>query len=95
MATYQDRFPNNSPGAYYVDDQCIDCELCQERAPEVFHRDHEMAHSFVFRQPETDEEREACEDALDSCPVDAIGDDGPHGDMTRKNPCQLPGIVQQ
>ena len=103
MADYEDRFPDNSAGNYYVDDQCIDCDLCRERAPEIFLRNDEGAHSFVGRQPVTEEEVLLCEDALDSCPVDAIGNDGPeaktasHHDATmeKKNRCSPAEFVQQ
>ena len=99
MAEYSYRFENNVPGSYYVDENCIDCDLCRERAPELFHRHDQEAHSFVARQPKTEEEIALCEDALESCPVEAIGNDGPSGDcddnMSVKNRCQLPGIVQQ
>ena len=32
--------------------------------------------SFVVKQPENDDEEAQCEEALESCPVEAIGDDG-------------------
>jgi len=103
MADYTDRFPQNAPGSYYVDDQCIDCDLCRERAPEIFLRNDEVAHSYVVRQPANEEERLLCEDALDSCPADAIGNDGPEdgkeapalAGMTEKNRCSPAGFVQQ
>ena len=31
--------------------------------------------SVVYKQPENDEETKACEEALENCPVDAIGND--------------------
>ena len=34
------------------------------------------AHDYVYKQPETDEELDECYDALEQCPVEAIGDDG-------------------
>lgn len=99
MATYQDRFEDNARGSYFVDDTCIDCDLCRERAPEIFRRNDEDAHSFVAIQPGTPDEIALCEEALEDCPMEAIGNDGAlaesHEDMTRKNRCQLPGIVQQ
>jgi ferredoxin len=33
-------------------------------------------YSFVFKQPETEEETTLCEEALLCCPVEAIGNDG-------------------
>ena len=99
MADKDDKWENNVGGKFYVDQQCIDCDLCRERAPEMFFRNDEEAHSYVGRQPVTPEEVEICEEALDSCPVDAIGNDGPGAEIAResalKNPCQIPGIVPQ
>jgi ferredoxin len=34
------------------------------------------SHAFVYKQPKNNEEKETCEGALSSCPVDAIGNDG-------------------
>lgn len=36
----------------------------------------ENNYSFVYKQPETPEEREMCEEAMSCCPVEAIGKDG-------------------
>ena len=33
-------------------------------------------YSFVFKQPETEEEKALCDEALLCCPVEAIGNDG-------------------
>ena len=63
-------------GPYYVDRECIDCDLCRHHAPRFFDRDDLGAHSFVIRQPETTEEVAICEEALDGCPVEAIGNNG-------------------
>jgi ferredoxin len=76
MADAANKFPHNAEGAYYVDDQCIDCDLCRETAPANFKRDDDGGHSYVFKQPESDEERTLCEEALTGCPVEAIGRDG-------------------
>jgi ferredoxin len=79
MAERANRLETNRPGPFYVDSECIDCDLCREIAPENFERDEEEGNSFVYKQPETDEEREQCEEARDSCPVEAIGNDGEEG----------------
>jgi ferredoxin len=34
------------------------------------------SYSFVFKQPQSEEEKAACEEALACCPVEAIGNDG-------------------
>ena len=80
MAEVEDKYPENVGGAYYVDDQCIDCDLCRDTAPDNFTREEDEGYSFVYKQPETDEERALCVEAMEGCPVDAIGDDGASGD---------------
>ena len=70
------KFEDNVRGKYYVDEECIDCNLCNEISPSVFMRNDEAGHDFVYKQPETKEELDLTQDAIDSCPVEAIGDDG-------------------
>lgn len=76
MADPTDRVPENVGGTYYVDSQCIDCDVCRDTAPDNFTRSDESGYSFVYKQPETDDERTLCEEALAACPVEAIGNDG-------------------
>ncbi|HCJ12017.1 MAG: ferredoxin [Verrucomicrobia bacterium GWF2_51_19] len=76
MADKENKWPENVKGKYYVDNQCIDCDLCREMVPEIFVREDEGGYSFVAKQPITKDEIEACEEALDACPVNSIGKDG-------------------
>lgn len=76
MAEIQDKLPENKAGKFYVDRQCIDCDVCRDTSPTNFMRDDENGYSFVYQQPATPEEIELCEEARDACPVEAIGDDG-------------------
>ncbi len=76
MADPDTKYADNVNGAYYVDDQCIDCDLCRETAPANFTRNEDAGYSYVFKQPEGDEETSQCEEALEACPVEAIGNDG-------------------
>lgn len=76
MANKQNRYPDNAPGKYYVDNQCIDCDLCRETAPENFKRNEDGGYSYVYKQPTTAEEEAKCREAMEGCPVEAIGDDG-------------------
>lgn len=76
MANPNERLPENVPGAWYVDRNCIDCDLCRETAPGIFARNDEIGLSVVIRQPQTGEELQAAREAQASCPTDAIGDDG-------------------
>jgi len=76
MADANDRVPENAPGTYYVDTNCIDCDVCRDTAPENFTRADSNGYSFVYRQPSSRDEVELCEEALLACPVEAIGNDG-------------------
>ena len=75
MAFVNGRLPDNVPGKYYVDRQCIDCDVCRDTSPENFARSDENGYSYVYKQPDTPKEIELCNEALDACPVEAIGDD--------------------
>jgi len=76
MADKDAKHPENVSGQYYVDEDCIDCDLCREEAPNNFTRQEEEGYSYVFKQPETDEEHADCATAMANCPVEAIGNDG-------------------
>jgi ferredoxin len=76
MADKHAKWSANVAGKYYVDEECIDCNLCSEVAPDNFSRHEDDGHDFVHKQPESDTEKELCKEALESCPVEAIGDDG-------------------
>ena len=76
MAAPKDRYPENPAGRYYVDSQCIDCDVCRVTAPANFRREENKGFSYVFQQPANPAEEAQCQEAKDSCPVEAIGDDG-------------------
>lgn len=76
MADPRDRVLESVPGKFYVDAQCIDCDVCRVTAPANFQREEDKGYSYVSRQPGSPEEEAQCEEAMDSCPVEAIGDDG-------------------
>ena len=75
MATKEDKYEVNVEGKFYVDTECIDCNLCRETAPNNF-TNHEDGYSYVYKQPDNSSDADLCADALDECPVEAIGDDG-------------------
>ena len=83
MAELKDKLPDNAAGTFYVDRQCIDCDVCRDTSPANFRRNDENGYSYVYKQPETDEERALCEEAFDACPVEAIGDDGAERALAR------------
>jgi ferredoxin len=76
MADIANKYPENVPGKYYVDNQCIDCDLCRETAPDNFKRNEDGGYSFVYKQPGSAEEEARCKEAKEGCPVEAIGDNG-------------------
>jgi ferredoxin len=76
MADKQAKFSDNVRGKFYVDENCIDCDLCREIAPAFFGRNDDEGHSFVHKQPSDAAGIQLCVEALQDCPVEAIGDDG-------------------
>lgn len=76
MADKSQKKPDNVTGKFFVDEQCIDCDLCRETAPAFFKRNEDGGYSFVYRQPGSGEEIALCLEALEGCPVEAIGNDG-------------------
>ena len=73
MAVPTQRLPENVAGRYFVDQMCIDCDLCRETAPDNFARNDNKGYSYVKAQPRGPAEEAACALALEECPVEAIG----------------------
>lgn len=73
MANINDRLEINVDGKYFVDSNCTFCGLCADMAPENFDLNDDEGFAYVKKQPEDDSELAACDAALDSCPVEAIG----------------------
>ena len=76
MADKSSKWDQNAAGRFYVDDQCIACDACIVEAPKFFEMNDEDGHAFVKLQPQTDADIENCIEALEACPVEAIGNDG-------------------
>ncbi|MAG58844.1 MAG: ferredoxin [Planctomycetes bacterium] len=76
MGDTTERYDDNVPGAYYVDKNCVLCNVCFETHPAHFRMSDAGDHMIVHRQPETDKETAACREAMEECPMDAVGDDG-------------------
>lgn len=76
MATVSEKLPINIAGKYFTDSNCIDCDACRSVAPDNFRRDESIALSYVYKQPETPMEEQLCREAMEGCPVEAIGADG-------------------
>jgi len=71
MANLQHAYSNNAAGEFFVDDTCIDCDLCRQIEPSVFTEDE--GHSVVFRQPAGPAEERRSAMALVTCPTGSIG----------------------
>ncbi len=76
MADKSAKFTDNVSGKYYVDDQCIACDACVMEADNFFEMNDDDGHAYVKKQPNGQSEIEECENALEACPVEAIGRDG-------------------
>lgn len=76
MADIANKYSENVGGKFYVDNQCIDCDLCRETAPNNFTRNDDGGYSYVYKQPSSPEEEAQCKEAMEGCPVEAIGNNG-------------------
>lgn len=76
MADRNDKVAENVEGRYYVDASCIDCGICYGSASDNFLSSEQGGYAYVSKQPQNEEEEGKCREALESCPVGAIGDDG-------------------
>jgi ferredoxin len=68
--------PENARGQWYVDTSCALCRLCLEEAPNLITYNADETAVHFFKQPETPEEINAAQRAVDVCPTLAIGNDG-------------------
>lgn len=71
MASLQEKRPQNTPGEFFVDSSCIDCDTCRWMTPTVFNR--QDGQSAVYHQPQTEAERLQSLQALLACPTASIG----------------------
>ena len=89
MAT---RIQQNINGKFYVDINCINCSICAEIAPGIFTTNHDEGYEYIFKQPESGEEKALVEELIELCPASAIQSDGQVGstiirgdEMNRRN----------
>ena len=85
MADAEDKWEDNVSGfsiisgkkvSFFVDRECILCSVCEEVAPKNFRLSDEEDHDICYKQPESILELEECTQAMECCPVDAIGNNG-------------------
>ena len=73
MAQLKLRLNENTPGPFFVDNSCIDCDTCRWLAPSVFERSPRAGKSYVSGQPESPAEVTRAAMALVACPTNSIG----------------------
>lgn len=67
------RHPQNAAGRFWIDqDACVACAVCYAEAGDNIRFDDQAGKSYVYKQPETDNELAAVSEALDMCPVEAV-----------------------
>jgi glyoxylase-like metal-dependent hydrolase (beta-lactamase superfamily II)/ferredoxin len=71
MANSSRAYAENVSGDFFVDDTCIDCDLCRQIEPAVFTEDAD--HSIVYHQPEDGIQSHRAAMALVACPTGSIG----------------------
>jgi len=76
MADKSQKWKQNTGGKVFVDQSCIACDACVLAAPNNFKMDESDGHAYVSKQPANAEEEAACKEAVEGCPVEAIGTDG-------------------
>ena len=77
MADKANKLPENTEGAWYVDNTCTPCRVCLDEAPNLLKYNDDETYVYFYKQPENDEETAAAQRAMDVCPTLAIGNDGP------------------
>lgn len=76
MADKTTKWKENIAGKVFVDQSCIACDACVLAAPNNFSMHEDDGHAYVKKQPSTPEEEASCKEAIEGCPVEAIGDTG-------------------
>lgn len=76
MADKSIRLAGNIAGKYYITEDCINCGLCEAIAPDNIKFEEDLGAQIVFKQPDTPTEDGQLQEAIESCPTTAIGDDG-------------------
>jgi ferredoxin len=75
MADKNSKVAQSVVGKFYVDQNCISCGQCAAIASDYF-KENSDGLMHVYQQPANEDGVKLCKEALDSCPVSAIGDDG-------------------
>ena len=74
--TFGESTINGKRVSFFVDKECILCSVCSDAAPNNFRMSDQEDHDICYKQPENGEELAQCYEAMENCPVEAIGDQG-------------------
>ncbi len=70
------KHPQNAEGKFWINQEaCVACQVCTGEAPANIRFDAAAGKSYVFKQPETDQELDAVREAVVLCPVEAPKED--------------------
>ena len=70
------RHAQNAEGAFWIDQNiCVACCVCIGEAPENIRFDDAVGKSYVYKQPENDNELAAVRESSTMCPVEAPRED--------------------
>ena len=72
MANQENSVKENVPGKFFVDDQCVGCDMCRSLAPDFFEM-NDNGNSYIKQQPMSPEAIDLVTEAMEACPVQAIG----------------------
>ena len=98
VAPFKQPRKQNAPGNLFVDESCIDCDVCRWMCPSVFGR--VGIKSAVLAQPSTEQEKLQAYAAMITCPVGSIRTQQPDS-LTKIaldlfpaeiNPDKIPGV---
>jgi glyoxylase-like metal-dependent hydrolase (beta-lactamase superfamily II)/ferredoxin len=76
MADVTKKVAENVDGEFFVDTTCIDCGTCRQVTPSTFAEANE--YSYVYHQPENQQEIRQALQALVCCPTGSIGTRSPN-----------------
>ena len=91
MADRIQRHPLNVPGPWFVDQRCIACDTCTDISPEIFGREPVNTSRKAFVRAYIPQDAALFRSALESCPVEAVGDEQDPGTLSPQEGGRLPG----
>jgi len=76
MADVANKYPENVPGKFYVDDNTSTAICLAKRRRPISNATTTAVTPTFTSKAESPEEEALCKEAMEGCPVEAIGNDG-------------------